>query len=130
VNPVQLVILVLVAVLTVGIHPIRVSVLEWLSRSDNAEATGLARTVQCATSTGRQGAYYLPAGYESRTLPLLVFFHGTGGAGASAILRLRMAAEQGRFIVLAPDSVSVAGVWMIGVPSKNSFVAINLHSAE
>lgn len=115
-NPVPLVIVVLVAVLTASIHPIRASVLDWLSRSDNAQAsgTGLTRTVQSATSTGRQGAYYLPAGYESRTLPLLVFFHGTGGKGSLAVLRLRMVAEQAGFIVLAPDSVSVAGVWMIG----------------
>ena len=117
-NPRLLVLVVLVVVLSAGVHPIRVSVVEWLSGSDNAEAaaTGLTRTVQAATSTGRHGAYYLPAGYESRTMPLLVFFHGTGGKGSLAILRLQTVAEQKRFIVLAPDSASVTGVWIVGQP--------------
>jgi poly(3-hydroxybutyrate) depolymerase len=66
------------------------------------------------TSTGRQGAYYLPRGHESRALPLLVFFHGTGGKGSLAILRLQAPAEQEGFIVLAPDSASVSGVWIVG----------------
>jgi poly(3-hydroxybutyrate) depolymerase len=79
-----------------------------------AGATGETRAVEAVTSTGRQGAYYLPAGHESRTLPLLVFFHGTGGKGSLAILRLRSHAERRGFVVLAPDSVSVAGVWTIG----------------
>jgi hypothetical protein len=48
---------------------------------------GQTHAVQAATSTGRHGAYYLPEHYESRTLPLLVFFHGTGGKGSLAILR-------------------------------------------
>jgi poly(3-hydroxybutyrate) depolymerase len=70
--------------------------------------------VQAVTSTGWQGAYYLPRGHESRPLPLLVFFHGTGGKGSLAILRLQALAEQEGFIVLAPDSASVSGVWMVG----------------
>ena len=36
--------------------------------------TGATRTIQAATSTARQGAYYLPSGYESRALPLMVSF--------------------------------------------------------
>src|SRR5215831_17069814 len=79
-----------------------------------SSGTGQTRTVQAATSTGRQGAYYLPRGHESRTLPLLVFFHGTGSKGSLAILRLRALAEQESVIALAPDSVSAAGVWMVG----------------
>jgi predicted esterase len=42
-----------------------------------------------------------------------VFFHGTGGKGSLAILRLRALAEKAGFIALAPDSVSVAGVWTV-----------------
>ena len=76
--------------------------------------TGLTRIVRAATSTGRRGAYYLPVGHESRVLPMLVFFHGTGGKGSLAILRLQAFAGQGGFIALAPDSVSVAGVWKVG----------------
>ena len=79
-----------------------------------ANGTGLTRVVQAVTSTGRQGAYYLPPGHESHELPLLVFFHGTGGKGSLAILRLRALAAKVGFIVLAPDSVSAAGIWTVG----------------
>jgi poly(3-hydroxybutyrate) depolymerase len=115
-RPFSLVVVVLLAVLTVGVSPICGSVFVWPSGPVDAEAggTGLTRAVQAATSTGRQGAYYLPRGYESLALPLLVFFHGTGGKGSVAILRLQALAEQEGFIVLAPDSVSVSGVWMVG----------------
>ncbi len=115
-RPFSLVVVVLLAVFTAGVSPIRASVLVWSSGPADAEAggVGVMRTVQAATSTGRQGAYYLPRGHESRALPLLVFFHGTGGKGSLAILRLQALAEQEGFIVLAPDSVSVSGVWMVG----------------
>ena len=82
--------------------------------AQESSGTGQTRTVQTATSTGRQGAYYLPRGHESRALPLFIFFHGTGGKGSLAILRLQPLAEQEGFIALAPDSVSVAGVWTVG----------------
>lgn len=82
--------------------------------AQETSGTGQTRTVQAATSTGRQGVYYLPRGHESRALPLFVFFHGTGSKGSLAMLRLRPPAEQEGFIALAPDSVSVAGVWMVG----------------
>jgi predicted esterase len=75
--------------------------------------TGITHTVKAATSTARQGAYYLPSDYESRSLPLMVSFHGTGGKGSLMILRLQALAEREGFIVLAPDSVSVAGVWSV-----------------
>ncbi len=107
---------VLLAVYTACVAPIRLSVLDWWSRPADAEAggPGQRRAVQAVTSTGRQGVYYLPRGHESRALPLLVFFHGTGGKGSLAILRLQALAEQEGFIVLAPDSASVSGVWMVG----------------
>src|SRR5262249_61510273 len=76
--------------------------------------TGITRTIRAITSTGRQGAYYLPTGDGSRALPLAVFLRGTGGKGSLVALRLRALAERERFIVLAPDSVSVAGVWAVG----------------
>ena len=75
--------------------------------------SGVTRTVQAKTSTVRQGAYYVPSTYESRPLPLIVGFHGTGGKGSLMILRLQALAEREGFIVLAPDSVSVAGVWSV-----------------
>lgn len=115
-RPVSLGVGMLLAVLTAGVSPICANLLVWSSGPADAEAggTGVTRAVQAATSTGRQGAYYLPRGHESRALPLLVFFHGTGGKGSLAILRLQALAEEKGFIVLAPDSVSVSGVWMVG----------------
>jgi len=115
-RPFSLVVVVLLAVFTASVGPIRASVLGWSSAPADVEAggTGVTRTVQAATSTGRQGAYYLPRDHESRALPLLVFFHGTGGKGSLAILRLQALAAQEGVIVLAPDSESVAGVWMVG----------------
>jgi len=116
-RPVTLgVLAVLLAVFTTCVDPIRVSVPDWSFGAADAEAggSGQKRAVQAVTSTGRQGAYYLPRGHESRALPLLVFFHGTGGKGSLAILRLQALAEQEEFIVLAPDSVSVSGVWIVG----------------
>ena len=106
----------LVAVFAGGVIPIAVSMFDWPFGAAHvvAGAAGVTRTVQAATSTGRQGAYYVPPGSESRTRPLLVFFHGTGGKGSLAIFRLRSLAEQNGFVVLAPDSVSVAGVWTGG----------------
>lgn len=104
------------ALLTTAVAPIRSSMLNSAFGPADAQAgeMGQTRAVQASTSTGRHGAYYLPQRHESRTLPLLVFFHGTGGKGSLAILRLRALAEQEGFIVLAPDSVSVAGVWTVG----------------
>ena len=75
--------------------------------------SGVTHTVQTKTSTSRQGAYYLPSTYESRPLPLVVAFHGTGGEGSLMILRLQALAEREGFIVLAPDSVSASGVWSV-----------------
>jgi len=43
----------------------------------------------------------------------MVSFHGTGGKGSLMILRLQALAEREGFMVLAPDSVSVAGVWSV-----------------
>lgn len=101
-------------IVAVGLAPWNVR--GWSSGLVDAEGrgTGLTRTVRAAASTGRQGAYYLPAGYESRPLPLLVFFHGTGGKGSLAVLRLQALAERERVVVLAPDSASVVGVWKVG----------------
>jgi poly(3-hydroxybutyrate) depolymerase len=76
--------------------------------------TGGTRTVQARTSTGRQGTYFLPRDYETRALPLMVGFHGTAGKGSLMVLRLQALAEREGFIVLAPDSVSVPGVWVVG----------------
>jgi phospholipase/carboxylesterase len=55
-------------------------------------------------SVGRTGAFYLPSGYASRRLPMLVAIHGTGGDGRAMVGLFRAAAEQEGFIVVAPDS--------------------------
>ncbi len=74
---------------------------------------GIVGTIRATASTGRQGAYYLPPDHESEALPLLVMLHGTGGKGSVMILHLRELAERRRFIAVAPDSVSVAGAWLV-----------------
>src|SRR5262245_20813632 len=74
---------------------------------------GVTRTVQGKTSTARQGTYYLPNKYDVGPLPLMVVFHGTGGKGSLMVRRLQALADREGFIVLAPDSVSVSGVWSV-----------------
>lgn len=74
---------------------------------------GEVRPLQARTSTGRQGAYYLPGDDRGQSRPLLVFLHGTGGKGSAVVGRLRALADREGFIVAAPDSVSVAGVWLV-----------------
>ena len=76
-------------------------------------ASSEIRTLRTTTSTGRQGAYYIPQASASEALPLLVFLHGSGGKGSTALLKLRDLAERERFIAIAPDSVSVAGTWLV-----------------
>jgi poly(3-hydroxybutyrate) depolymerase len=66
-----------------------------------------------STTTGRHGAYYLPPHHESGALPLLIVLHGTGGKGADILVRLRTIAERERFIVIAPDSASITGAWLV-----------------
>jgi poly(3-hydroxybutyrate) depolymerase len=82
-------------------------------RADDDGRTGTTGTIQVTTSTGRRGAYYLPQNSESRALPLLVMLHGTGGTGSSMVVRVRDMAERQKFFAVAPDSVSVAGVWLV-----------------
>jgi len=97
-------IILIVVALGVGVDPL-------LAQGGQPSVT---RIVQAATSTARHGAYYLPSNYDARVLPLMVGFHGTGGTGALMVRRLQTVAEREGFIVLAPDSVSVAGVWSVG----------------
>jgi len=101
-----------------GADMMRDRVLASWSRPRQAEGgqTGGTRTLQATTSTGRQGAYFLPRDFETRALPLMVAFHGTGGTGSLMILRVQALAERARFIAVAPDSVSVAGAWVVGLP--------------
>jgi poly(3-hydroxybutyrate) depolymerase len=76
-------------------------------------ASSVAGELRTATATGRRGAYFLPPGHGSQALPLLVFLHGTGGRGADVIGRVRPLAEREKFIAVAPESASVAGVWLV-----------------
>jgi len=88
----------------IGAHPL----------SAEGGQPSVTRTVQAATSTARHGTYYLPSNYDARVLPLMVGFHGTGGTGSSMVRRLQTSAEREGFIALAPDSVSIMGVWSVG----------------
>jgi poly(3-hydroxybutyrate) depolymerase len=73
--------------------------------------SGVTRVTRANTSTGRRGAYYIPAGPPAIARPLLTVLHGTGGSGSRIIVALRDLADRHGFIVVAPDAVSVAGVW-------------------
>ena len=70
--------------------------------------------LRTTTSTGRSGAYYVPRGADAGPLPLLVLLHGRGGKGADEILHVTDLAEREKFIVVAPDSTSVAAGWLVG----------------
>src|SRR4029077_18610573 len=70
--------------------------------------------LQAATTTGRHGAYYLPGGYDAQPMPLLVALHGTNASGAPMPRRLQSLADKQHFVVVAPDSASVAGAWVVG----------------
>lgn len=82
-------------------------------RPAHRSATGGVEAIAATTSTGRSGAYYLPPDWDSGTLPLMVALHGTGGKGAGILARLRALAERERFVIVAPDSVSIAGAWLV-----------------
>jgi len=43
----------------------------------------------------------------------LVILHGTGGKGADILVRVSTIADRKRFIVIAPDSASVTGAWLV-----------------
>lgn len=57
-----------------------------------------------ANSIGRTGSFYLAAGYNTRPLPMLVAYHGTGGSGADMVSAFRELAATNGFIIVAPDS--------------------------
>ena len=82
----------------------------------------VTRTVQATTSTASARSALRASTYESRSLPLMVGFHGTGGKGSLMILRLQALAEREGFTVLAPDPVSISGVWSV-TPQRPDGVA-------
>jgi poly(3-hydroxybutyrate) depolymerase len=105
----------------VGILRMHAPSFPWFG-SDHAasgiQAQAEARTVTLRTtnSSGRSGTYYIPRSRAAH-VPLLVFFHGTGGVGADGIAAFRSLADQDGFAILAPDSrVSPSGelTWQVG----------------
>lgn len=68
-------------------------------------------------SFGRSGAYYLPPNYQTRALPLVVLFHGTGVDGSVALGELLPLAEAKSLLVVAPDSGRApdgTATWQVG----------------
>lgn len=55
-------------------------------------------------SFGRSGNYYLPQGFDKGPKPLMVGFHGQGGAGDSMVNAFANYAEKFGFIIIAPSS--------------------------
>lgn len=76
-----------------------------------------AGTIGVQNSSGRAGAYYIPAGSRSRPVPLLVLLHGSGGSGSNVIAAFRDLAGTRHFAIVAPDSrqLPTAGfTWEVG----------------
>jgi hypothetical protein len=65
---------------------------------------GTVKALQTKNAGGRNGAYFLPSGYEERPLPLLVAIHGTNNKAEVIVNVFREAAEREKFIVVAPES--------------------------
>src|SRR4030095_16027899 len=68
---------------------------------------------QPTTIAARHGPSYAPPNSGRQPRPVLVFLHGSGGKGSIAMPRLRAVADRERVVVIAPDSVSVAGTWLM-----------------
>jgi poly(3-hydroxybutyrate) depolymerase len=89
--------------------PLRAAVMEHF----DPDAQWKLRTVN---SAGRSGAFFLPDGYASGPLPMMVVLHGDGMTPVSLVARWRQRADMDHFIVIAPDSASpsadVAG-WQV-----------------
>jgi poly(3-hydroxybutyrate) depolymerase len=78
-----------------------------------------AGVLETTNSAGRSGSYFLPSGYEGHPLPVVVAIHGSGSAGAVMVALLRGAAEERKFIVVAPDSrVAPNGMAAWQVPDR------------
>jgi len=52
----------------------------------------------------RNGAYYLPRGWQNRELPVMIMLHGSGLSGSYQIGIYRKLADEYKFIIIAPDS--------------------------
>ncbi len=74
-------------------------------------------------SAGRTGSWFLPSREDGQALPLVVAYHGTGGAGASMVTLLRDEAESWGVALLAPDSrQSPNGDWTWEVGNRRNEV--------
>lgn len=68
---------------------------------------GVSGTLKTVNAPGRQGSYYLPGGYQGRTLPAAVLLHGSAQSGAAMVAAFRSLADAHGFIIIAPDSASL-----------------------
>jgi poly(3-hydroxybutyrate) depolymerase len=82
-----------------------------LSASAQPEVPDARTSLQSGTfalrtknTIGRSGKLFLPAQAANDARPLLVLFHGTGGAGAHILSAFASIAKQRGIVVLAPDS--------------------------
>jgi len=67
-------------------------------------------------SSGRSGAYFVPAGPRLQLLPVLVILHGSGQSGMEMVETFRTLAKERRFAIIAPDSRDHDGqlTWEVG----------------
>jgi predicted esterase len=81
--------------------------------SKSAEAAAEGR-LKATNSSGRQGAFFIPR--HTGPIPVMVFFHATGGNGAQVVAEFRRDAVERSFAIVAPDSRVVQGYvsWEVG----------------
>mmetsp|Transcript_5373 Transcript_5373/g.15377 ORF Transcript_5373/g.15377 Transcript_5373/m.15377 type:complete len:335 (+) Transcript_5373:346-1350(+) len=65
----------------------------------------------------RNGYYYLPAGFNQRAMPIMVFLHGSGNTGVQMVTWFEKLADKYKFMILAPES-SWAEEWQMASASQ------------
>lgn len=79
---------------------------------------GVTGTLKTVNSPGRQGTFYLPDGYQERSLPAAVLLHGSTASGAAMVSAFQNLADAHRIIIIAPDSRDAFG-WVPGMDNMH-----------
>jgi len=76
-----------------------------------APAAAVYAQLKCKNGAGRTGFYYLPEGYNTKPLPAMLLFHGTGFNGKYMVDLFKAQAAEHQFIIIAPDSNASTPEW-------------------
>ncbi len=79
------------------------------TRVATEEYYGRLKTVN---SAGRNGTLFLPKNYRLKSVPVMLLFHGSSASGKAIANAFHLLAQKNGFVIIAPDSVDVAG-WQI-----------------